>query len=394
MRVVGGPFIKRKDDEMKSIERMLIPDDVPEQALRLKRVLTGAASYFFTLLLVLVFWRLNYFDEKVVAIYVAIILLVNLSFYLLIRSGLNLRFADPSLTLAQMAVSIPTALFVMYQAQDARSVFLLLSLSVMMYGLFQFRTRDFIIMSALFLGGYAILIGSLMMQRPLEVRLQVEILRWIALAVALMQFSALGGYIGRLRHKVKEKNEELAKRNIELEQALHRNEELAIRDELTGVFNRRYLMEMIAMEKQRCDRNGRVFSICIVDVDFFKHVNDTYGHLAGDEVLRAIAQTASDTMRQTDYFGRYGGEEFALVLTDTLIEGALTTAERVRQQIENLCFPEISPSLKVAVSIGIAEMQLHEETGSTFKRADQALYRAKENGRNQCVIADFQMPCA
>lgn len=373
---------------------MLIPDDVPEQVLRLKRVLTGAASYLFTLLLVLVFWRLNYFDEKVVAIYVAIILLVNLSFYLLIRSGLNLRFADPSLTLAQMAVSIPTALFVMYQAQDARSVFLLLSLSVMMYGLFQFRTRDFIIMSALFLGGYAILIGSLMMQRPLEVRLQVEILRWIALAVALMQFSALGGYIGRLRHKVKEKNEELAKRNIELEQALHRNEELAIRDELTGVFNRRYLMEMIAMEKQRCDRNGRVFSICIVDVDFFKHVNDTYGHLAGDEVLRAIAKTASDTMRQTDYFGRYGGEEFALVLTDTLIEGALATAERVRQRIENLCFPEISPSLKVAVSIGIAEMQLHEETGSTFKRADQALYRAKENGRNQCVIADFQMPCA
>jgi diguanylate cyclase (GGDEF)-like protein len=377
---------------MKSIGDMLIPDEIPEQALRLKRVLTGAVSYFFTLLLVLVFWRLNYFDEKVVAIYVAIILSVNLSFYLLIRSGLNLRFADPSLTLAQMAVSIPTALFVMYQAQDARSVFLLLSLSVIMYGLFQFRTRDFIIMSALFLGGYAVLIALLMIQRPLEVLLQIEILRWIALAVVLMQFSALGGYIGRLRYKVKEKNEELAKRNIELEQALHRNEELAIRDELTGVFNRRYLMEMIAMEKQRCDRNGRVFSICIMDVDFFKNVNDTYGHLAGDEVLRAIAKTASDSMRQTDYFGRYGGEEFALVLTDTLVDGAQISSDRVRQRIESLCFPGISANLKVTVSIGIAQSQPHEDTGTTFKRADQALYRAKEGGRNQCVIADLQIP--
>ncbi|HCE09064.1 MAG TPA: GGDEF domain-containing protein [Oxalobacteraceae bacterium] len=375
---------------MNRVARLLIPDHAPEQALRLKRVLLGGVSYLFTLLLVLAFWWLGYFDGKVVVTYVAIILTVNLGFYLLVRSGLNLRFADPSLTLAQIAISLPTGLYVMYYARDARGVFLLLSLSASMYGLFQFRTRDFVILTTVLLGGYAALIVSLMARRPHEINLQIEILQLIALAAALLQFSALGSYIGGLRHKVKEKNQELAKRNVELEQALHRNQELAIRDELTGVFNRRYLMEIISREKQRSDRTGRVFSICIVDVDFFKKVNDTYGHLAGDEVLRTIARTASDAMRQTDYFGRYGGEEFALVLTDTMVEGALITAERVRLRIENLSFPEINADLKVTVSIGIADSRRNEDTSATFRHADQALYHAKENGRNQSVVAGLR----
>lgn len=359
----------------------------PEQALRLKRMMIGGISYLFTLALVFIFWGFGYFNSAVVGTYIAIIACVNVGFYLLIRTGLNLKLVDPSMTLAQVCISMPTGLFVMYHAQDARGVFLLLCLSASLYGLFQFRTRDFIILTVTLLGGYATLIAALFVWRPNELHLQVEVLEWIALATALMQFSVLGSFIGKLRRKVKEKNLELGLRNTDLEKALLRIEELAIRDELTGVYNRRHLMEVIRVEKQRCERSGQVFSIGIVDVDFFKKVNDTYGHLAGDEVLRQIARTASEALRQTDHFGRYGGEEFAFVLTDTKVEGAMITAERVRQRIEALRFPDISADLRVTVSTGLADSRFNEDTNETFKSADAALYQAKESGRNRCIVA-------
>ena len=363
-----------------------------EQRLRLQRLLIGSVSYLFTLILVLIFWQFGYFPGVVVLRYAAIIASLNLLFFGLTLSGLNLRFSDPSMTLAQVTLSMPTGLYAMYYAQDARGVFLLLCVSAVMYGLFQFRLRDFVILTATLIFGYVALIVSLRYWRPQELHLKVEILQLIALAFALTQFSILGAYIGMLRRNVKEKNQELNKRNGDLEGALARIEQLAIRDELTGVYNRRYLMEVIRMERQRCERSGRTFSIGIIDVDFFKKVNDTYGHLAGDEVLRQIATTAAAALRQTDYFGRYGGEEFAFVLTDTLVEGALITAERVRTQIESLRFPDISPHLVVTVSTGLADSRTNEDTNQTFQAADSALYRAKENGRNRCVIADTQTP--
>ena len=146
-------------------------------------------------------------------------------------------------------------------------------------------------------------------------------------------------------------------------------------------------MERISEETLRCVRSGSVFCICMIDIDFFKKVNDTYGHLVGDEILRAVASTASSALRQTDCFGRFGGEEFLMLLTDTPLEGAMTTAERVRHSIESLCFPEIDQRLRVTVSIGVAEHIRKTEPNATIKLADEALYRAKENGRNQCLAA-------
>ena len=358
-----------------------------QQALRLRRVVLGAVSYLFPVSLVGVYCWLGYFKLPILLIYFVSVYGLCAMFYLAIRSNVNLRFADPSMTLAQICLSIVPGLFVMYHAQQSRGVFLLLCLSAAMFGLFQFRTRDFVIMTAVVVGGYGALILLVFNLKPQEINLQVELLQLCALFATFVQFSGLGGYIASLRHKVKDKNKELAARNDDLEHALRRIEELAMRDELTGVFNRRYLMETIKNEKHRCERSGAVFSICILDVDLFKHVNDTHGHLVGDEVLQAIAKTASEALRQTDYFGRYGGEEFALVLTGTMVEGAMITAERVRTRIEALRFAAIDANLKVTVSIGIADSRHNEETALTFKRADEALYKAKQGGRNRCIIA-------
>lgn len=363
-----------------------------QQALRLRRVEMGCVSYLFTLSMVAVCCWLGYFGVPVLLNYFVAVVLINVTFYLAIRTDFNLRFGDPSMTLAQICMSILPGLYVLYHAQQGRGVLLLLCISAAMYGLFQFRTRDFIVVTALLVGGYALLILYMYFSGAGNINPQIEMLRVCALLATFVQFSVLGGYIGSLREKVKEKNKELAARNDDLEHALRRIEELAMRDELTGVFNRRYLMETIKNEKHRCERSGAVFSICILDVDHFKRVNDSFGHQVGDEVLQAIATAATGGLRQTDYFGRYGGEEFVLVLTGTTVEGAFITAERVRTRIETLRFAGVSAELKVTVSIGIADSRFTEETAMTFKRADEALYKAKQNGRNRCIIATPALP--
>lgn len=172
---------------------------------------------------------------------------------------------------------------------------------------------------------------------------------------------------------------------IKLEQALKIINELAIRDELTGSHNRRHLIKLIENEKERTARLGSLFCLCLLDIDFFKRVNDTFGHFAGDAVLREFALTVQRQIRDSDSFGRYGGEEFLLMLPETSLSEAMNLAERVRLSIEKLSFPEISADLGMTVSIGVAEFRSGESIVQTVARADEALYAAKAGGRN-CIV--------
>lgn len=361
---------------------------VPQaQALRLKRLAYGSVSYLTSFAVASVLCALGYLAPTVLLTYGLMLAALNGVYVIALRSGLNLRLADPNMSLLQIGLAIAASYYVMYYAREARGAFLLLGLSAAMYGLYQFRTRDFLVLTSAIVAGYLFLILLLVLQRPQELNLQLELLHLIALTACMLQFSGVGGHIGALRSKLNEKNREMEKRNSQLEQALLRIEQLAMHDELTGVFNRRHLMETISLEKQRSRRTGSQFTICILDIDFFKHVNDTYGHLAGDQVLREISATASAALRQTDYFGRYGGEEFACVLTDTGPDGAMVTAERIRTSIAALRFPAMDPALGITVSIGMAACSDGEEPDSAFRRADEALYQAKQGGRNRCVAS-------
>lgn len=169
-----------------------------------------------------------------------------------------------------------------------------------------------------------------------------------------------------------------------LEQALRIIEELAIRDELTDTFNRRYVLKMVEDEKNRADRQGHSFYICLLDIDHFKRINDTYGHAVGDTVLKIIAGAVQSQVRMTDCFGRYGGEEFLLLFNASSLAGALGFAERIRQCIEKIELPDFSQGLGITASFGIAEYQVQENISQTIARADAALYEAKSAGRN-CV---------
>jgi diguanylate cyclase (GGDEF)-like protein len=172
---------------------------------------------------------------------------------------------------------------------------------------------------------------------------------------------------------------------IKLEQALKTIQELAIRDELTGAFNRRHLLKLMEDEKSRADRLATSFCVCLIDIDYFKRINDTYGHAAGDTVLRTFAKAVEGNIRSIDSFGRYGGEEFLLMLPSTDLDQALALAERVRVETERIDFSHFAETLAVTVSIGIAEHRIDENIALTITRADQALYKAKASGRN-CII--------
>ena len=172
---------------------------------------------------------------------------------------------------------------------------------------------------------------------------------------------------------------------VKLEQAVRTINELAIRDELTGVHNRRYLMSLIEREKERSDRSSRAFCLCLLDIDFFKRINDTYGHSAGDTVLRAFAQTVQALVRGSDCFGRYGGEEFLLMLPETPAIDARVLAERVRAAIDRLRCSDGPSEIALTVSIGLAEYRMGETITQAIGRADEALYLAKSSGRNRVV---------
>jgi diguanylate cyclase (GGDEF)-like protein len=160
--------------------------------------------------------------------------------------------------------------------------------------------------------------------------------------------------------------------------------ELSNTDHLTGLFNRRYLMEALGKEVQRSLRKGGNLSLIILDIDHFKKVNDNYGHLQGDIVLQKVAQQLQKELRAYDTAARYGGEEFIAVLPDATLEEAVFVANRVRTSVHATRFNAALSQLSLTVSIGVARFSSPGCTtvDSFIKLADDALYRAKANGRN------------
>ena len=178
--------------------------------------------------------------------------------------------------------------------------------------------------------------------------------------------------------------------NTHLQRSFHLQREYeraAKTDLLTGVHNRRWMDEMFPRQLARSERSGQSLALLMVDIDRFKRLNDTYGHLIGDVVLKATARRLTETLRPTDFLVRYGGEEFLAMLPGAGREAALTAAERLRTAIERADFaaPEPKTLLKVTVSIGIAVLEPPETMEHLIERADTALYQAKAAGRNAVV---------
>jgi len=178
--------------------------------------------------------------------------------------------------------------------------------------------------------------------------------------------------------------ERLQQTNQELQKALVELDCLASTDKLTGAWNRRRFEETVSNEMERLRRYGHPLSLLVIDIDFFKKINDQYGHVAGDQVLAELASTVQATVRATDSLTRWGGEEFIILGPNTTLSTMSMLAERLREKIARTIFPAVG---SITVSIGVAECMSEEAWESWFKRADAALYRAKACGRNQVQIA-------
>jgi diguanylate cyclase (GGDEF)-like protein len=302
-------------------------------------------------------------------------------FLLLSETGFNDRFTDHYLTLLQAFCASTLMLGGIYFAPEVGFAFCCLFFIILSFA--TLRTSAWqagIIWTFVTVGLTAVL---LMTDKPVNMPTSSWAERVITLVFLIMTLGrciAMGLFAISMRDM-------LYKRGKELKAAYERIEELAQLDELTGALNRRYVMKELDEELLRCLRSKQPCSVALIDLDWFKKINDTFGHPVGDEALRAFAITIFANIRGIDKFGRYGGEEFLLVLPDTSQAVAVRTLDRLRDIVAGLDWAAISPRMTVTLSAGVTSIRANDTTDSILSRADRALYRAKESGRNRVLAA-------
>jgi diguanylate cyclase (GGDEF)-like protein len=196
-----------------------------------------------------------------------------------------------------------------------------------------------------------------------------------------------------LEAKVAERTRALVRANLQLRKAVHKLRKLSREDALTGLLNRRMILERATAEWVRWRRYVSAFSIMIIDVDDFKSINDRYGHLAGDQVLKLIANTIKRSIRAVDVVGRLGGEEFVVMMPETSAEGALAASQNILNGIRQVQLRTDDFSIQITVSIGIASVSYDDKNlDSLLQRADVALYAAKRQGKDRAVVSACGFP--
>ena len=295
-----------------------------------------------------------------------------------IGSGLTRRFRDPSLTGAQVFAACGINLLGLLLAPQIAYMFIVNLFVPLSFGGLHFSRRQFLfawLLVSLAFGGALWMMGPALgsgLGTPTG-----RLLFWAVLTLAVGRFLAVNAEVSRLRSRLVDKNHELAAATAKLG-------ELATHDELTGVWNRREFLNLLAAERARAGRGGPGFCVAMVDADHFKRVNDAYGHLAGDQALHELARLLQGTLRTEDCLARYGGEEFAVLLVGSAAEAAPAALERMRSAVQAHDWQRLAPGIDLTISAGIATWRPGEDMGQVLSRADGALYEAKEAGRN-CV---------
>jgi diguanylate cyclase (GGDEF)-like protein len=252
---------------------------------------------------------------------------------------------------------------------------------ILMFGMFQLRSRMVGVVSV-----YALLLFGAVMAWKASTEPQVfaPAVEWghfAMLAAMLPALSIVAARLARLRVRDRRQRHELTL-------ALSRIQDLATRDELTGLVNRRHMNLLLEQERQRGARSGRLFALAMIDIDHFKAVNDHYGHGVGDDVLRSLARQMPQALRATDVVARWGGEEFVVLMPESALGMARIGLERLRGRIAATPMAHLSGvPIRVTVSAGLAEHIAGESVQQTLERADRALYEAKAQGRNRTVVA-------
>ncbi len=360
--------------------KTLVLTDDPSQALRMSRHLAAlTAIFFFTL-------ASSYFSQSDMLKKDSVQLLdLNLVFWVgllvvtfLIRSGINQKLPDPSLTMVQMVWCALYILALIYLLNEWRSVAIMPYFGLLSFGFFRLDFKRFLGITVFSVLGYLFVIIYIYINEPSRIHVDKELIQALGFAMTCMVMVYTGSSVNRLRVGFRERNEQLA-------ETLLLNTRLATTDDLTGLYTRRYLMNMLANQKALSEREDSDFVILFADLDHFKHINDGFGHHIGDIVLKDFAEIIRMSIREIDYASRFGGEEFVVLLVKTEIEQAKKVAERIRYGLEHYNFSDVAPGLHVTVSIGIANYKQYKSIQETLMTADNRMYKAKEQGRNRIV---------
>lgn len=352
------------------------------QRVRVTMVLLTMAIYVLFTALHYVEVRLGLIDVRSAAWLTAYNLGGSLLFYLLMRSGWSERLpvGDPSLTLWQTVHGVSAMIGAYAITGPARGAVLAILVLVLAYGMFGLTVRQGRLLALFTLLALTAVMAWKSQTDPLRYPLRVEAVHLAFGMIVLAGITALSARMGLLR-------ERLRRQKKELEASLEQIQLLATQDELTGLVNRRHMTQLLRAEQARQQRTGQLMSVVLLDLDLFKSINDTFGHQAGDTVLRTFAQSVLPGLRSADVLARWGGEEFLLMLPDTSPSEALQCVERMRTVLAEVPFDAIDPGLRLTFSAGLAACQPGESIESVLELADQALYRAKQAGRNRTILA-------
>jgi diguanylate cyclase len=363
----------------RAIERLLGPTG--PQRWRVTQSLLALGAYAVLAVVLCWQWRVELISSSKAFPLAAAALGCGLVFVALIRSRLNLvlhrRFGcEPSLTLAQSITGLFGAVWVYLVTGPTRGAALGLMVLVVVFAMFRLGPREALGLAAAAL----LLLGAasrwLTLTDPFHFPADVEALNLAYTTVVLAGVALLAMRVTQLR-------EQHQQQRIALQQALTRISELATRDELTGLPNRRALLDQLATETARHARKKLPLAIALIDLDHFKRINDAHGHAGGDQVLRGFANRVESELRGGDVLARWGGEEFLLMLPDTSIEAAQQCLQRLRDRLRASPFDEVAPGLQLTFSAGVTGCMGQGDIDSAIERADQAMYRAKDAGRDR-----------
>lgn len=320
-------------------------------------------------------------------------------FYGLIRSGFSQRFKDDSMAFQQILFGLLAITYILNVfVIEVRGMILNAYMLGVLFGIFQLSKKQFIIIGLVPVLAYSIIIIN-DMNSQVEINLRVEIFQLLMLIIFIAIFAYVGNYLSVLRKKLQEnrsglieshkqltkKNEELEMTQRELESALNQLGQLAVTDELTGLFNRRQFTATLNKQIENAKKAARPFGLLLIDIDHFKKINDTYGHLAGDEILKKFSEVSKLCLRDSDFMARYGGEEFVVLLPNVTMEILMECSERIRSCVNTISLDNTDKGKTITVSIGATHYHLSEPSEEVMARADAALYLAKEQGRNRVV---------
>jgi diguanylate cyclase (GGDEF)-like protein len=299
------------------------------------------------------------------------------TFVILSEAHVNDRFEDHYLTIYQVGGHVALQLGFLLAAPEIGFTFLSVVFLIFGFGALRMTSRQAIIAWTLTIAGMTpvFLFSHTPIGMPVATPIE-RIAAMLSFVLTIGQCAFVGLYGSSMRKM-------LYDRSSELKAANRRIGELAELDELTGASNRRSIMRALDEEIDRAGRTNAPCSVALIDLDWFKRINDAYGHPTGDEVLRTFAISVFANIRSIDRFGRYGGEEFLLVLPDMDTDHATRALDRLRMIVADLDWSAFSPGMKVTMSAGVATLRPAENPDAFLARADSALYAAKARGRNR-----------